>query len=306
MRWLPFHAGAEQEVFVSCRKEERCTAGANCGCCTIGDVISRTSFVMLAPLILVLTGCGTAPVPVSQQPPAKPAQTASASEEGVASSGGGNHRKRHRKHGKGGDPNGASNPQHQNVSGNFDFYLLSLSWSPGFCATPAGANDQTQCAPGRKFAFVLHGLWPQYEGHGWPQDCSMENIDQAVIGKMLDIMPSERLIRHEWTKHGTCSGLTSAEYFEEAAEAYHEIKVPAEYKELAAQVSVSPAEIRGKFAALNPAFGEQGFVVKCTNNGRFLTEVHACLTKDVKGRACNADELSQQCKSDAVIMRPVR
>lgn len=127
-----------------------------------------------------------------------------------------------------------------------------------------------------------------------------------MVAKMIAIMPSERLIQHEWTKHGTCSGLSSTDYFEEATEAFQEIKVPGEYQELASQLSVNPAEIRAKFATANPSFGEQGFVVKCSGNGRFLSEVHACLTKDIKGRACNADELSQQCKADAVIMRPVR
>ena len=175
---------------------------------------------------------------------------------------GGHHRKRHRKHGRGGDANAPANSQMQNTAGNFDFYLLSLSWSPGFCATAAGQNDSAQCAPGRKFAFVLHGLWPQYEQSGWPQDCSTEQIDPAVVSKMISIMPSERLIQHEWTKHGTCSGLTSADYFEEAKEAYDEIKVPAEYHQLASQLSATPTEIRSKFAAANPAWGEQGFVVK--------------------------------------------
>ena len=30
------------------------------------------------------------------------------------------------------------------------------------------------------------------------------------------------------------------------------------------------------------------------------------MTKDIKGRACNREELAQQCKSEAIIMRPVR
>ena len=201
---------------------------------------------------------------------------------------------------------GSANPQTPNVSGNFDFYLLSLSWSPGFCATPAGQNDPGQCAPGRKFAFVLHGLWPQYEQHGWPQDCSTEQIDPSMVSKMISIMPSEHLIQHEWSKHGTCSGLTSKDYFEEAAEAFESIKIPQPYRELAETLTISPAEIRSQFAAANPKLGEQGIVVMCSGNGRYLSEVHACLTKQLEGRACNREELAHQCKSDSVLMRPVR
>ena len=274
----------------------------------MGDVIlHEMKFLgaLVVPVLLTLSGCA-APVAQQQAPPASAPVEKAATATPPGTSEGGHHRKRHRKHGKGGDATAPADPQHANTTGNFDFYLLSLSWSPGFCATPAGQNDPTQCAPGRKFAFVLHGLWPQYEQSGWPQDCSTEQIDPSVVSKMISIMPSERLIQHEWSKHGTCSGLSSTDYFEEATEAFNEIKVPAEYRELATQLSVSPAEIRSKFAAINPSFGEQGFVVKCSGNGRYLSEVHACLTKDVKGRACNREELAQQCKADAVIMRPVR
>src|SRR6516165_2487386 len=59
--------------------------------------------------------------------------------------------------------------QRQNTPGEFDYYVLSLSWSPSFCeeAEERGRNSQAQCG-GRPFSFVVHGLWPQYE-HGFPE-----------------------------------------------------------------------------------------------------------------------------------------
>ena len=54
--------------------------------------------------------------------------------------------------------------------GDFDYYVLSLSWSSGFCETPAGARAHGQCDAGANLGFVVHGLWPQYE-HGYPSDC---------------------------------------------------------------------------------------------------------------------------------------
>jgi ribonuclease T2 len=153
---------------------------------------------------------------------------------------------------------------------------------------------------------VLHGLWPQYEATGWPQDCSTEQIDPSAVNKMISIMPSASLIRHEWSKHGTCSGLTSAEYFDEATEAFESIKIPGQYQNLSTPLTVNPAEIRSQFAAANPQFGETGFVVECSGNGRYLSEVHACLTKEVAGRPCNREELAHECRSEAVLMRPVR
>ena len=52
----------------------------------------------------------------------------------------------------------------QNQPGQFDFYVLALSWSPSFCeaAGERGTPPQQQCAA-RPYSFVVHGLWPQYE-----------------------------------------------------------------------------------------------------------------------------------------------
>ena len=59
----------------------------------------------------------------------------------------------------------------QNAPGEFDFYVLSLSWSPSFCEAAqergnSSRNQQIQCG-GRPYAFVVHGLWPQYD-RGFP------------------------------------------------------------------------------------------------------------------------------------------
>src|ERR1700712_5920775 len=61
----------------------------------------------------------------------------------------------------------------QNAPGEFDFYVLSLSWSPSFCEAASergnSGRSQAQCG-GRPFSFVVHGLWPQYE-RGFPEYC---------------------------------------------------------------------------------------------------------------------------------------
>ncbi len=57
----------------------------------------------------------------------------------------------------------------QNEPGKFDFYVLSLSWSPSFCASAHdnGRSGGAQCGT-RPYSFVVHGLWPQYE-KGFPE-----------------------------------------------------------------------------------------------------------------------------------------
>ena len=57
----------------------------------------------------------------------------------------------------------------QNAPGQFDYYVLSLSWSPSFCETATGNARRQQCGA-RPFSFVVHGLWPQYE-RGFPESC---------------------------------------------------------------------------------------------------------------------------------------
>ena len=116
------------------------------------------------------------------------------------------------------------------VPGQFDYYVLSLSWSPSYCAGEAGQNDYQQCAPGRRFAFVVHGLWPQY-ARGWPEFCrTRENwIPQDLIDGVMEVMPSKRLIIHEWKKHGSCSGLSQAAYFETVERIFGGLRIPARY-----------------------------------------------------------------------------
>jgi ribonuclease T2 len=194
-------------------------------------------------------------------------------------------------------------PEQPRKSHQFDYYVLAMSWSPQHCATPQGARDDMQCAPGRQYDFVLHGLWPQNE-KGWPEDCSTEPVSRNVVDSMLDIMPSPKLVRHEWSKHGTCSGSEPKEYFDNARSAFRSIQVPEQYKRPKLQVVSNPAEMRRRFAAANPKFKEDSFAVTCS--GRFLREVRVCLTTDFNPRACSKEVLRSQCKVDEMILRPVR
>src|ERR1044071_584072 len=62
----------------------------------------------------------------------------------------------------------------QGEPGKFDFYVLALSWSPSFCEASRERNpnrNDPQCGA-RPYAFVVHGLWPQYE-RGFPSNCQV-------------------------------------------------------------------------------------------------------------------------------------
>jgi len=184
--------------------------------------------------------------------------------------------------------------------GKFDSYLLALSWSPAYCASRNGANDDLQCGPGRRFAFVLHGLWPQYHNGRWPQFCSDEpGLRDPKV--MLDITPSPALVKHEWRKHGTCTGLTANAYFDLARKTFESVKIPSRFRGPTQYLIVSPAEVRKEFVAANPGLTPDALSVQCSSN--FLSEVRICLDRDLKPAPCQAQ---RECRVPAMRMPPVR
>ncbi|TXJ34289.1 MAG: ribonuclease T [Afipia sp.] len=196
----------------------------------------------------------------------------------------------------------------QNAPGEFDFYVLSLSWSPSFCeaASERGNSSrgiQTQCA-GRPFSFVVHGLWPQYD-RGFPNYCQRPSprLDRNVMAAMLDLMPAPGLIYNEWDKHGTCSGMGARGYFETIRKARAAVKIPAEYLELSSAKTVAPLDIEEAFIKANPGLSSSAIAVTC--DSKRLSEVRICMSKDLQFRAC--DEIDRRaCRRDKVVMPPVR
>lgn len=188
-------------------------------------------------------------------------------------------------------------------SAAFDYYVLALSWSPQHCATPAGSRDSTQCAGPRPFGFIVHGLWPQYE-RGWPQDCGGgPSLSQATIRSMMDIMPSERLIRHEWTKHGTCSGLPPTDYFTLARKAFSLFQTPSGYGTPDSAINVKPATYKQAIIGANPSLNSRNLAIICS--GRFLQEVRICLDKNLQPRPCGSG-VRDRCNVPEMIVRPLR
>jgi ribonuclease T2 len=196
----------------------------------------------------------------------------------------------------------------QNAPGEFDFYVLSLSWSPSFCEAASergngGRAQQAQCG-GRPFSFVVHGLWPQYE-NGFPNYCQRPSprLDRNIMTSMLDLMPAPGLIFSEWDKHGTCSGLSPRAYFEAIRKARSAVKIPADFLELAAPKTIAPAEIENAFIRANPGLSNSAVAIICDQ--RRLSEVRICMSKDLQFRAC--EEIDRRaCRRDSVVMPPVR
>ena len=194
----------------------------------------------------------------------------------------------------------------QNAAGQFDFYVLALSWSPSYCESvqERGSTRAEQQCGGRPFSFVVHGLWPQYE-QGFPSFCQVPapRLDRAIVGAMLDLMPSPRLIFHEWDRHGTCSGLSAHAYFETVRKARAVVKIPESYLDLDRPVTVSPDEVADAFVKANPGLTRANMAVACDK--KRLTEIRVCIGKDFSFRDC-AEVTRRACRLDKMVMPAVR
>jgi ribonuclease T2 len=195
--------------------------------------------------------------------------------------------------------------------GRFDYYVLALSWSPTYCADRGNSRNDQQCNPrGRPYAFVLHGLWPQYE-RGWPKDCRSSDrgwVPGPVADRMLDIMPSKKLIFHEYRTHGTCSGLGVDRYFGLARELYEKVKIPEKFAELDNdRMTISPGELARDFLAANPGLRPDMIAVQCGGPGNRLREVRICFDKSGAFRSCGTNENQRRlCAADRMYVPPVR
>jgi ribonuclease T2 len=168
------------------------------------------------------------------------------------------------------------------TAGQFDYYLLALSWSPSYCRVhPA---DRYQCQR-QGFGFVLHGLWPQFDAGGYPQACATDtDLDRAAEAVGRTLYPSPKLMRHEWERHGTCSGLGPGDYFRTADRALAVVHIPAPFAAPRADRQLSPQQIRDAFRAANPALPPHSMTVACGRGE--LSEVRLCLTRNLQPRAC--------------------
>jgi ribonuclease T2 len=186
----------------------------------------------------------------------------------------------------------------QGTPGAFDYYLLTLSWSPEFCHSPAHA-EKPECLSGH-FGFIVHGLWPQYAQGGYPENCSTAP-GLSNPSEMVDIMPDAGLVAHEWSTHGTCTGLGAESYFKLLRQAQSSVKIPDKFAAPHQSFSISPQDVKSAFVQANPNLSADDMTVSCGNN--YLTAVSLCMTKDLKATACRN---LRDCRANVIRVPPVR
>ncbi|HEX3572848.1 MAG TPA: ribonuclease T2 [Acidobacteriaceae bacterium] len=178
--------------------------------------------------------------------------------------------------------------------GDFDYYLLNLSWSPEFCATHP-ENAQCAARPG----FIVHGLWPQNNDGTYPQDCGgMAKPPNPAA--YIDLMPTVSLIIHEWQTHGTCTGLNPDGYFSKIRTAVRSVEIPPLFAASKDPPnSIAPHVLLDQFRRVNPTFPPNSFALSCGNN--YFTAIEVCFDKDLRPEGC---EGVRSCRANVIKIAP--
>jgi ribonuclease T2 len=183
-------------------------------------------------------------------------------------------------------------------AGDFDYYVMALSWSPNWCALEGDSRRDPQCDRGTGTTFVLHGLWPQYED-GWPSYCRTVERDpsRSETAAMADVFGGAGAAFYQWKKHGRCAGLSSRDYYALARKAFRSVRISPIFPKINRDLKVPANVIEGAFLEANPGLLRDQVTVTCKSG--MIQEVRICLTKDLEPRRCGADTIRDCTLQDA-------
>lgn len=192
----------------------------------------------------------------------------------------------------------------QNQAGAFDYYVMSLSWSPNWCALEGDDRNSPQCDASAGFGWILHGVWPQYE-RGYPANCATAQAppSRGDTSDMADIMGTPGLAWHQWRKHGVCSGLSSDDYFTLSRQAYAQVNRPEVLRALTREVTLPASLIEDAFLRDNPELEPDQITITCKSG--YIQEARICMTRDLEFRTCGRDVI-RDCAMTGAKFDPIR
>jgi len=195
------------------------------------------------------------------------------------------------------------------VAGKFDSYVFSLSWQPTFCETKPDKKECVSQTPDRYDAknLILHGLWPNknadtHHKYGFcGVKSSVRKLDKASTwckmpapdlsdetkNTLAQYMPGvdSCLERHEWHKHGTCSGIEADNYFTLASSLVSKVDDTNFNKYISNNIG-NTININDLLAEFEKDFGRGSnsyvnLFCEKVNNVSMLSEVRMYLSKDL-------------------------
>ena len=202
----------------------------------------------------------------------------------------------------------------QNLVGDFDFYVLALSWQSAFCEMNQKKVECRQQALRDYSAsrFSLHGLWPNRlndKKHTYAY-CNVDrhmvqadkkrrwcDLGEVFVDSELERkMPGVKscLHMHEWVKHGKCSGMKIEKYFDMSLNLLDAFSTTGLARIIGANIGRSVLR-RDLFAAWKKEFPavKGSLALRCRKRkGRsYLTEVRIGLKKVLRERESELSSL---------------
>ena len=184
-------------------------------------------------------------------------------------------------------------------AGEFDYYVMALSWSANWCALEGDARNSPQCDTREDFGWTLHGLWPQFH-RGYPSYCQTAKRPptRGMSADMADIMGSGGLAWYQWKKHGTCTDLAAADYYDLSRRAYASITRPAIFRKLDHSVKLPASVVEDAFLKDNPTLSRDNITITCRQG--YIQEARICLSRDLTPVPCGRDVIRDCTLKDAV------
>ncbi|KAF0697545.1 Aste57867_11772 [Aphanomyces stellatus] len=177
-------------------------------------------------------------------------------------------------------------PEVATASANFDIYVLSQSWQPYFCTTGnyQGCRNPTNIMQSQ---LTIHGLWPNSDQGPAPVDCegpALTDDDIAAAGAddVANYWPDVKtggwtFVSNEWSKHGTCSGLSAASYVKAALDLQKLVGTPDVISMNIGRNNILAGDIR-------TAYGSDYVSLICKGSNHALSEVRTCFSSDLKNQ----------------------
>lgn len=149
---------------------------------------------------------------------------------------------------------------------------------------------------------------------GYPHDCSTEPFDDAVIDQigfetLTTYWPNVKYAEddsdytefwdHEWTKHGTCSGLSQINYFNATVALIESFGTPSIYSDAVGSTIDA--------SSLRDAFGGASYASLQCDSSKYVNGVYTCWGRDSVTHLptvqikCPSDVISEDtCKVDTL------
>jgi ribonuclease T2 len=189
-------------------------------------------------------------------------------------------------------------------AGQFDYYVMALSWSANWCALEGDARNSPQCETSQDHGWILHGLWPQFH-RGFPSFCQTAKRapSRNMTAEMADIMGTGGLAWHQWKKHGTCTDLDATQYFALSRKAFATVTRPDIFRQLEKTVQLPASVVEGAFLKENQSLTSDMITITCKQG--YIQEARICLSRDLSPVPCGSDVI-RDCTLRDAIFTPAR